>query len=93
MSVRDSPFLSPNTTRRDREWDRVNYDSGIVAVPKAWAAEKGLPMGSTFPWDASKTLYLLNSYHQLHCLVSGQCPILIVEIIVNTVRKTSIAPS
>ncbi|KAI9646298.1 hypothetical protein NHQ30_005739 [Ciborinia camelliae] len=66
--LQDSVYSSPNATERDQYWDAINHDSGIVAVPKSWASEKGLPMGSTFPWDADKTIYFVNAYHGLHCV-------------------------
>lgn len=54
---------------RDRLWDSLDFDPGVVAVPKLWAAEKGLDEGATFPWDSSKSLYFVNAYHSLHCIV------------------------
>jgi len=63
-----SVYSSANTTERDHVWDRVNHDIGVVAVPKKWAQEKGLPLGSTWPWNPDKAIYLVNAYHQLHCL-------------------------
>jgi hypothetical protein len=67
-----SVLTSDNETERDHAWDSISYDNGIVAVPKEWAGEKGLPIGSTFPWDTSKAIYLVNGYHNLHCLVSSK---------------------
>ncbi|CAD6442783.1 4ef172a3-944c-4a1c-aa14-aae148dba021 [Sclerotinia trifoliorum] len=49
-------------------WDAINHDSGIVAVTKLWALKQGLPLGSRFPWDTNKTIYLVNAYHALHCV-------------------------
>jgi len=63
-----SIYTDTNLTARDHVWDEINHDIGIVAVPKTWVVEKGLPMGSTFPWNESKALYVINAYHQLHCL-------------------------
>lgn len=65
-----SIYTSANYTEADLAWDAINHDSGIVAVPKDWATAKGLPLGSTFPWDNSKSIYFVNAYHGLHCLVS-----------------------
>ncbi|KAH8663034.1 hypothetical protein BGZ60DRAFT_541534, partial [Tricladium varicosporioides] len=61
-------YANPNDTERNHLWDKISYDSGIVAVPKTWAAERGLPIGNTFPWDTEKALYLVNAHHGLHCL-------------------------
>ncbi|KAI0179382.1 hypothetical protein GGR52DRAFT_570269 [Hypoxylon sp. FL1284] len=62
------PYTDPDDDARDHLWDRLDIDSGIVAVPKEWAKEKGLPEGTTFPWDTNKSLYFVNAYHSLHCL-------------------------
>ncbi|KAI1396461.1 hypothetical protein F4819DRAFT_500233 [Hypoxylon fuscum] len=61
-------YTDPDDDVRDHLWDRLDIDSGIVAVPKSWAKEKGLPEGTTFPWDTNKSLYFVNAYHSLHCL-------------------------
>lgn len=64
-------YTDPDDDVRDHLWDQIDIDSGIVAVPKIWAKEKGLPEGTTFPWDTDKSLYFVNAYHSLHCLVSS----------------------
>ncbi|KAI1767160.1 hypothetical protein GGR53DRAFT_145534 [Hypoxylon sp. FL1150] len=61
-------YTDPDDGVRDHLWDRIDIDSGIVAVSKTWAKEKGLPEGTTFPWDTDKSLYFVNAYHNLHCL-------------------------
>ena len=66
----DSVYTSANNSMADAAWDAINHDSGIVAVDKSWAIQKGLPLGSTFPWDNDKAIYFVNAYHGLHCLVS-----------------------
>lgn len=66
-----SDYIDHDDDVRDHLWDRIDIDSGIVAVPKSWAKEKGLPAGTTFPWDNDKALYFVNAYHSIHCLVSG----------------------
>ena len=37
----------------------------MVALPESNA----LHPAETFPWDKTKRVYMLNSYHGLHCLV------------------------
>ncbi|TVY16640.1 Phenylalanine aminomutase (L-beta-phenylalanine forming) [Lachnellula arida] len=66
--LQQSKYTNPNAFERDREWDRINYDTGIVAVPKPWALQKGLALGVDFPWDTSKSVYFVNAFHSLHCL-------------------------
>jgi len=48
----------------DELWQSLDTSAGFVALPK------DLHLGSTdtFPWDTSKGVYILNSYHTLHCL-------------------------
>ena len=41
----------------------------MVALPADFATANGLPLAQRFPWDPSKGIYLLNGYHNLHCIV------------------------
>lgn len=71
-----SEYASENATYRDSLWEPVGEASGTVAVAKTWAAEKGLPPGREVPWNGSQSLYAINAYHSLHCIVSemlGMC--------------------
>lgn len=69
--LQSTVYTSHNTSKRDHMWDAINHDSDIVAVSKTWALEKGLELGADFPWDESKTIYLVNAFHSLHCIVSS----------------------
>ncbi|CAG8950860.1 hypothetical protein HYFRA_00003077 [Hymenoscyphus fraxineus] len=64
----ENPYTSQNTTERHQHWDSINIDRGLIALPTLFASEKGIPIGSTFPWNHNKSLYLINAYHGLHCL-------------------------
>ena len=63
-------YSNPNLTEASPLWEAIDYDSGVVALSKFYASEKGLPESQSFPWDQSKGIYFLNGYHNLHCLVS-----------------------
>lgn len=66
---KQSDYSSDNMTLTDERWKALSADDGIVAIDREWAASKGLPLSeSTFPWDSSKSIYLLNGYHGIHCL-------------------------
>ncbi|KAI1778522.1 hypothetical protein F4818DRAFT_438682 [Hypoxylon cercidicola] len=65
-----SAYTDPDDDVRDHLWDRLDIDSGLVAVPKSWAKEKGLPEGTTFPWNTDKSLYFVNAFHSMHCIKS-----------------------
>ena len=70
------PFGSEEHLGRDGDsladtyWDNLNVDAGIVSLPLDWAMEMGLPRAQPFPWDNTRSIYLLNGYHNVHCLVS-----------------------
>jgi hypothetical protein len=62
-------FTSLNETEVDASWSMVEADSGIVALDDSYVELKNLPTAQRFPWDDSKGLYLINAYHNIHCLV------------------------
>ncbi|KAI1165518.1 hypothetical protein F5B18DRAFT_609907 [Nemania serpens] len=63
----ENPYNQHDEKLRDAEWDAINIDDGMVALPHSFAKEKGLPESQPFPWDGSKGIYLLNGHHSLHC--------------------------
>ena len=50
-------------------WESLDVSPGDVSLDKQWALEHGLPPAQPFPWDKSRSLYLLNGHHSLHCMV------------------------
>jgi hypothetical protein len=56
---RDDTLFSPrNRSLSDAAWDN-------------WVVDPGIPRAQHWPWDGDKGVYLLNGFHNLHCLVSG----------------------
>lgn len=55
---------------RDELWSNLKYDRGVVFVDKETISELGLDETMTFPWNENKGVYILNAFHQIHCLVS-----------------------
>ncbi|KAK6604054.1 hypothetical protein H4I95_05957 [Botrytis cinerea] len=54
----------------DKEWEKIsNIRLGVIALPDSYVEEKGLHKAQRFPWDESKGVYLINAYHNLHCLL------------------------
>ncbi|KAI1387535.1 uncharacterized protein F4822DRAFT_430282 [Hypoxylon trugodes] len=53
-----------NMTALDELWYGMDVNAGVIQLPK------DAHFGTTqdFPWDTSRGLYMLNSYHSLHCL-------------------------
>ena len=66
-----------NQTAVDEAWKSAELlpETGLVALSDDWAHFKGLPQAMRFPWDKSKGLYVLNGFHNLHCLVRHQTPL------------------
>lgn len=51
-------------------WEALSGDPGVVALSDEFVADKGLPVAMRYPWDESKGVYLLQGFHNLHCIVS-----------------------
>lgn len=61
-------FLDEDPKVADQAWDDINIDIGTIALDKSYAASMNLPEAQQFPWDESKSIYLLTGFHDLHCL-------------------------
>lgn len=60
-------------TKTDEAWEAIDFNAGMVAIDDKEANELGIPLSQRFPWDESKGIYLINGYHNLHCLVRLIC--------------------
>lgn len=64
-----TPYSSPNDTEADALWDAISPAHGHIAVDHKWAKEHNWRESMSVPGtNGTKGLYLLESYHQLHCL-------------------------
>ncbi|KAL8882370.1 MAG: hypothetical protein Q9192_007594 [Flavoplaca navasiana] len=71
--VRSTEFsATENHTRRQELWDNINFDAGMIYITPEHATSMDLPPAQDFPWDPELKVYLLNGYHNLHCLHSIQ---------------------
>ncbi|MCJ1456070.1 hypothetical protein MMC28_006427 [Mycoblastus sanguinarius] len=61
-------YWSTNETLADELWDSIDTDSLVVALDQHYISTHNLPSSNPFPWDPSKGLYYLKSFHLLHCL-------------------------
>jgi hypothetical protein len=59
-----------NQSISDAAWGKFTTN-GFVAIPHHEAAEFGLPLAEDFPDDPSKGVYVLEAFHEIHCVVSG----------------------
>lgn len=64
-----SSFVSSNVSIRNSHWDAFDHERGWIALPHSEARDQNLPLGLNLPDDNSKGLFILNAYHQMHCLV------------------------
>ncbi|CAF9931823.1 MAG: hypothetical protein GOMPHAMPRED_006411 [Gomphillus americanus] len=49
-------------------WDRIEGGHGIVALNKEWAKSQHLTPALSLPSDATKGVYAIDGYHEMHCL-------------------------
>ena len=58
-----------NMSENDELWGSIAISPGVVALEHSLTDAVSLPRGDAFPWDSDKSVYILDSYHNLHCLV------------------------
>ena len=58
-----------NLTATSLAWEALSGDPGVVALRNDFVFAKKLPTAMRYPWDASKGVYLLQGFHNLHCTV------------------------
>lgn len=51
--------------------EALSGDPGVVALSDKFVATKKLPTAMRYPWGMSKGVYLLQGFHNLHCIVSS----------------------
>jgi len=65
----EDEFVNDNQTIADAAWLGIEIVTGFIALNQQTTEEYNLPQGDVFPWDGNKSVYVLNMYHSLHCLV------------------------
>lgn len=68
MSEVYSSSDSGSTDAVNAAWDQIVPAHGIVAVDHEWAAKHNLPASMSLFSDRSKGVYIIDAYHQVHCL-------------------------
>ncbi|KAM0739606.1 hypothetical protein ACQRIT_004790 [Beauveria bassiana] len=63
-----SEYTGDNLTEVRALWEELSGDPGVVALPEAYVQQTKLPHALRFPWDEDKGVYLLQGFHDLHCL-------------------------
>ena len=50
-------------------WNSNRFYAGIISLPDAYAQDKGLPRSQRWPWDPTRGIYILNGFHNFHCVL------------------------
>lgn len=61
--------MSDNLTEANEAWDGIEPGHGDVIIDPQYAAEHNLPPSIAHPRHPDKLLYIIESYHAIHCLV------------------------
>jgi len=61
-------WTSPNLTAVWELWESWNGDKGVVALHDDYVREMGLPYALRYPWNENYGVYLLQGFHNMHCL-------------------------
>ncbi|KAF1952728.1 hypothetical protein CC80DRAFT_552227 [Byssothecium circinans] len=61
-------YSPENRSDADSPWDEIDPAHGIVSVDQMWAAAQNWPLSGYYPDDKTKSVYLLEAYHLLHCI-------------------------
>lgn len=72
--IEHSDFASPDHAVADSNWASIEATHGFVGLGKDWATAQQLPASIESPLDPTQSVYVVDAYHQLHCLVRlGSC--------------------
>ena len=83
-----------NHTAWNELWDHhTSYDAGVIALDDTYARKIGLPRAQRWPWDANKGIYLLNAYHNLHCIVFFVKPLIPNSRLLSTMPQKNLRSS
>ena len=62
-------YTADNFTAVTQLREQLSGDPGVVALPSDYINEKRLPYALRIPWDEDKGVFLLQGFHNLHCLL------------------------
>ncbi|KAF2152227.1 hypothetical protein K461DRAFT_321273 [Myriangium duriaei CBS 260.36] len=63
-------FTSTNRDVQNRAWDdpELDWTNQVVALDEQHADSLGLPQSRPWPWDETKSTYVLAGAHDMHCV-------------------------
>ncbi|THC96960.1 hypothetical protein EYZ11_003568 [Aspergillus tanneri] len=62
-------YSNVNQTISNAAWETFTTN-GFVAIPHQEAADFGLPLAEDFPDDPTKGVYVLEGFHEIHCVMT-----------------------
>lgn len=62
--------MSENETEASAAWSNIEAGHGLITVDLAQAAMLDIPETVTHPKDPTKKVYVIQAYHEIHCIVS-----------------------
>ncbi|OKL58690.1 hypothetical protein UA08_06305 [Talaromyces atroroseus] len=64
----NTQYSISNQTAQDEFWDAIHWSHGMITRDKKWAESQNWPDTMDLPSDHSKGVWLLEAYHEIHCL-------------------------
>ena len=61
-------YSSPDPAIVNAAWEKYVIN-GFVTLPLSWAEERHWPAARPMPGNPSEGIYVVDGFHQLHCLV------------------------
>ena len=65
----NNSHLLKDSREADLYWQDLLLSGGVVSLDTSWAKANGLRKSATSPSDESQSIYQVDVYHALHCLV------------------------
>lgn len=69
MRFDNGSSLLADSRQADDYWRRLLESGGVVSLDTDWALRQGLRPSAQSPTDASRSIYQVDVFHALHCLV------------------------
>lgn len=66
-------YSSPDPAIVDAAWGKYVIN-GFVTLPLSWAEDRHWPAARPMPGNPSEGIYVVDGFHQLHCLVCSLPP-------------------
>lgn len=72
MTFHNQSHLLRASSEADSYWARLLESGGVVSLDTQWAHAQGLRKSAISPTDPSQSIYQVDVFHALHCMVSGK---------------------